>query len=93
MIIRNLNDLARYLEVPEDRIPKAVFKYTECGCTFSHDDDGVTVAGYAEGADAECPPHRLEYPFESADFYAELAIADIEGVEMWNEWNNVEEIA
>ena len=32
---------------------KWCFKYTDCGCCFSSDSEGITVAGYAEGSDAE----------------------------------------
>ena len=93
-MIRNIRELATELGVPScfegdyvKAVERYIFKYTECGCVFNSLDDGVTVAGYAEGADAECPDHYLKYPFEAGEFYDALAEADYEGVEMWREWN------
>jgi hypothetical protein len=71
-----------------DRIAKAIFKATECGCVFSYDATSVTVSGYAEGADAECQPHTLTFPFTMEDFWSSIEEADAEGVEMWHEWND-----
>lgn len=68
-------------------VEKWVFKTTECGCCFRKLPDGVSFCGYAEGADAECPEHRLTYPFRMDDFWRELDAADAEGVAMWHEWN------
>lgn len=72
----------------EERVAKYVFKSTECGCAFRKLPDGVSFCGYAEGADAECPEHRLTYPFKMDDFWRELGEADAEGVAMWHEWND-----
>jgi hypothetical protein len=99
-MIRNIRDLAVYVGVEPvsfenfeegglaRRIRNAVYRYTDCGCVFDSDEDGVVVAGYAEGADAECPDHRLNYPFTKAEWDTELECADLEGCEMWHLWND-----
>ena len=95
MRIHNLSQLASYVGVPscfqgdyDKAIARLLFKYTECGCVFDHDQDGVYVSGYAEGADAECERHYLEYPFDGSEWDEVVAMADEEGVEMWHEWND-----
>ena len=72
----------------EDRakqlMEKIVFKYTECGCVFDADENGVYVAGYAEGSDAELPGHTLNWGFTIEEYNAALDQADAEGVEEWH---------
>ena len=72
----------------EDRakqlMEKIVFKYTECGCVFNADENGVYVAGYAEGSDAELPGHSLNWGFTIEEYNAALDQADAEGVEEWH---------
>ena len=95
-VILNLADVAYELGCAfddEGEIAKAIYKGTDCGCVFDCDTKGITVAGYAEGADAECPSHRLDYPFSPHDFWTTLEEADAEGVQMWHEWNDEEEDA
>jgi len=92
-MINNIFQLAEALEVPEDRVSqigRLIFKSTECGCVFNEVPDGVTVCGYAEGADAECIPHELSYPFTIAEFYVELGKADLEGCELYEAWHKDE---
>ena len=97
MLIENWNDFTvafGALEgASEGAVAKHVFKSTQCGCIFVKRSDGVTVAGYAEGADAECEERRLAYPFPMGDFWSELQEADDEGVALWQEWNNMEDEA
>jgi len=62
---------------------KSVFKYTECGCVFDADENGVYVAGYAEGSDAELPGHSLDWGFTMDEYNDALDQADAEGVEEW----------
>lgn len=66
---------------------KYIFKYTECGCTFDANDRGVSVAGYAEGSDAELPRHILSWGFTIEQFNEALNEADAEGVEEWERAN------
>jgi hypothetical protein len=99
-MIRNIRELAAHIGIEpvsfenfEDgglarRIERAVYRYTECGCCFDSDEDGVVVAGYAEGADAECQDYRLNYPFTEGEWDTALACADADGCEMWHEWND-----
>ena len=94
-MINNIKELALYLGVPAcfqgeygKAVERVIFKHTDCGCVFDHDQDGIEVAGYAEGADAECPTHRLDYPFDEYDFEATLEQADDEGCVLWHEWND-----
>lgn len=94
-MVHNIRQLAEHVGVPHcftgdygKAVERAVYKGTECGCTFAHDVNGIEVAGYAEGADADCPTHRLDYPFSVEAFWLTLMDADQEGVDMWNEWND-----
>lgn len=68
-------------------IAKRLFKDTECGISFSSTCEGVTVAGYAEGSDAELPGHTLEYPFPPDHFWEAVKVADQEGCEEWERAN------
>jgi len=93
-MIHNIKQLAEHVGVPacfqgeyDKAVARLVYKYTDCGCTFDHDQNGIEVAGYAEGADAECPTHRLDYPFSGEAFWCTLELADEEGCEMWLRWN------
>lgn len=93
-MIHNIRQLADQVGVPScftgdygKAVERAVYKGTECGCTFDHDVNGIEVAGYAEGADAECPTHRLDYPFSVEAFWLTLEDADMEGCALWQEWN------
>jgi len=71
----------------EDRakqlMEKIVFKYTQCGCVFDADENGVYVAGYAEGSDAELPMNSLNWGFTIEEYNDALDQADAEGVEEW----------
>lgn len=87
--IRNINDLAAMIGTSVEGIGKALLKGTECGIVFHEKDfNTAVVCGYAEGADAECPNHDLEYPFTAEEFWAAVKQADDEGCEMWHEWND-----
>jgi len=66
---------------------KTVFKYTNCGCVFGTNDNGIYVAGYAEGSDAELPTHYLKWGFTMDEYNAALDQADAEGVEEWERAN------
>ena len=66
-------------------VRRAVFKGTECGCVFDTTRNHILIAGYAEGVDAECPPHILQYPFELDDFWAALECADMDGCDLFHE--------
>lgn len=88
--LTNLRDLALYLGVPPCfegdfalAIQRCVYKYTDCGCVFTGDDESVTVAGYAEGSDVELPIHELRFPFDARTFDLTLDIADEEGSQEW----------
>jgi hypothetical protein len=91
-MIENWSDFTVAFGVDADTreavVAKYIFKGTTCGCCFRKRPDGVSFCGYAEGADAECPEHRLTYPFQMDEFWRELDEADAEGVEMWHEWND-----
>ena len=74
----------------EAAITKAVFKYTECGCSFMSNSTGIFLSGYAEGSDAELPVHDLEWGFTYEDWNHTMADADAEGVEEWHLANGEE---
>ena len=88
MEIRNISELADAIGCKIQSIGKALFKGTECGIVFNATDNGVSVCGYAEGADAECLPIVLRYPFTMAEFWQSVTDADTEGCELWHEWNS-----
>lgn len=95
MIINNIRDLATHLGGCEpSQIGKWIFRSTECGCTFREfvegELGGVTISGYAEGADAECESYQFNYPFGSEEFDTQLELCDLEGIEMWYDWNNLD---
>lgn len=90
--IRNINHLATMIGTSVDGIGKALYKGTTCGIVFNEKDwYTVTVCGYAEGADAECVPIDLVYPFTRDEFWNAVQEADDEGCELWHEWNDEEE--
>lgn len=65
-------------------IEKNVFKYTNCGCSFDADDNGVCVTGYAEGSEAELPMNYLDWGFTIEEYHDALRQADEEGVNEWH---------
>ena len=73
--------LAPMEERSKQLLEKSVFKYTNCGCVFDADEDGVRVSGYAEGSDAYLPTHFLNWGFTIEEFNSALEQADAEGVE------------
>lgn len=69
-------------------VERYVYKHTDCGCCFRASQDYVAVNGYAEGSgDAECPEHILYFPFTMEQFSKELADADREGCDLWDEFH------
>ena len=68
-------------------VEKAVFKYSECGCSFTSDTSGINLAGYAEGSEVDLPVHSLDWGFTYEEWNHTMADADSEGVEEWN-WVN-----
>ena len=84
--------LAPLEERAKQHMEKSVFKYTNCGCVFDADENGVYVAGYAEGSEAELPMRCLEWGFTMDEYNAALTQADAEGVEEWNIANEEEVI-
>ncbi len=99
--INNIDELATSIGTTVQGIGKALFKGSECGIVFTvlepeneatfYPPHGVSVCGYAEGADAECVPKELLYPFTMDQFWSAAQSADDEGVELWEEWNQTGE--
>ena len=92
--IRTLEELAAEVGVDDPgRIGKALFRSTRCGIVFNvtKDATGITVCGYAEGADAECVAHVLTFPFASDVFWNAVEEADTEGCDLWAEWNDADD--
>jgi len=88
MMIESIYSLAQHLSVSglaiaspteadnlSKRIARRLFKDTDCGIGFHADEKGVTVAGYCEGSDVECPAHRIDYPFTEEAFDAAVGVA------------------
>jgi hypothetical protein len=65
-------------------VENAVYKYSECGCSYTSDSAGVSLTGYAEGSNAELPVHGLGWGFTYDEFNETLAEADAEGVAEWH---------
>jgi hypothetical protein len=71
---------------------KWAFKHTTCGCSFEADEVGITVSGYCEGVDVECPVHELLWgQFTASEYFAALDAADTEGVALWNDTHGCSE--
>ena len=68
-------------------ITKAVYKATECGCSFTADTSGVNLSGYAEGSNATLNPKVLFWGFTIEEWNQTMAEADAEGVEEWHSAN------
>ena len=90
-VICCIEDLCDALDTTIDRIERDMFKYTECGMPISWDDDGVTLVGYAEGADCDMPTETLLFPFTMADFNQTVENLEYEADELWHMWNDIEE--
>lgn len=87
MMIRNLLDLSMHLGCAETvaSISRRLYKDTECGISFWADRTSVSVAGYAEGTDAECQPYVLTFPFTDTEFDKAVENADAEGCLLFDE--------
>lgn len=66
-------------------ISRRLFKATDCGICFASLPEYIVLLGYAEGSDAECPPHILYYPFHIDDFWKNVDIANKEGCELFEQ--------
>ena len=74
-----------------ENIERLIYKFTVCGCGYRATKDYVAISGYAENSgDAECPEHRLYFPFTIEEWDSELLAADAEGCELWKEYNEEE---
>lgn len=86
VVITSKQDLKDYFGTND--IERMLFKYTECGCSYLAKEKYISIAGYAENSgDAECPEHRLYFPFTIEEWNSALAEADAEGCELWDEYN------
>ena len=83
--IYNLAELRAFMGT--ENIGRELYKWTECGIVYAEEPDGIMVCGYAEGADAECSPIRLKYPFTPSEFWEAVEAADLEGCALWRAWN------
>lgn len=82
---------ARDAETAGRLIAKQLYKNTSCGISFIPDDNGVRVAGYCEGWDGECSPHRLQYPFTMNEFWEAVEAADKDGCDAWDDSHGCEQ--
>ena len=90
-VICSVGDLCEYLGTELDNLERDIFKNTECGLSIEWDDDGVTLGGYAEGADCDMPTRTLLFPFVAKEFNEALDYLDYESGVLWHEWNDNEE--
>ena len=49
---------------------------------------GIVVGSIVEGADAECTPVELPFPFSMEEFSKACNSIEDEAKEIWNEWND-----
>lgn len=92
-MINNLADLAIHLGAKEptvESIAHRVYKDTSGSC-FTADETKVTVAGYVEGCDGECPRHELAFPFTPDAFDEALKDCDREADELWMDTHGCED--
>lgn len=85
--IRTLAQLADYLGAThntKESVARRLYKDTNCGIGFHADDKGVSVSGYCEGVDGDCPSYRLKWGFTEKEFDAQVEKADKDGCDMWD---------
>jgi hypothetical protein len=78
-------------EKAQERASKSLKKNTTCGAWINIDFEGIVLGSIVEGSDAECTPHRLDYPFTRTQY--ENAIDEIEDQAdiLWKEANTDEQ--
>jgi len=57
------------------------------------DKGSVSVAGYCEGTDTDCPDYRLDFPFSALAFDGWVAQADEDGCDLWDDTHGCEDCA
>ncbi len=93
-MINDERDLAEWLGVDEPQsIARALYKATRCGIGYYATDTYVTVSGYCEGVEAECPSYALLYPFPAEEFDRACQSADQDGCDLWNETHGCDDCA
>jgi hypothetical protein len=90
-VINTIAELAEHLGTESDRVGRRLYKDTSCGIGFHHDASGVTVSGYCEGTDADCPAHHLAWGFSAEQFDAAVEEADQDGCAMWDATHGCED--
>ena len=74
-------------EDAKTQVEGAIYKSSECGCSFISDSAGVSLTGYAEGSDTALNPKVLFWGFTYEEFNNTVAEADAEGVAEWHSAN------
>lgn len=90
-VICSVEDLCRELGTTTDDLERYMYEHTECGMPISWDDEGVTLVGYAEGADCDHPSDTLLFPFTMGVFNDTVATLEVEADELLHGWNDAEE--
>ena len=93
MVLNNIHDVAKWYGVGDpDRLPKAIYKGTECGAWSQWDTATVTIGSIVEGSDAEFS-ETFTFPVSSETI--EDWMEELEGLcdEAWREANEEEEDA
>lgn len=73
-------------EESEGQLKHHLYKYTTCGIGCSTNKDGISLSGYCEGTDAECPEHFLPWgAFDMEEFDRVVERADHDGCDLWDE--------
>lgn len=94
MVLNNIHDVAKWYGVGDpDRIPKSIYKVTECGAWIRWDTEStVTIGSIVEGSDAE---FSKTFTFPVSSETIEDWMEELEGLcdEAWREANEEEEDA
>lgn len=74
-----------------DDIARRVYKDTSCGVCYLANENGVTLSGYAEGDQGQCPEYLLMWgKFNGEMFIQAMEEADRDGCERFDELNGGE---
>lgn len=90
MVLNNISELARWYGVDnEERLPKAMYKGTECGAWIQWDNATVSIGSIVEGSDAEFA-ESFTFPVSSETI--EEWLEELEDLcdQAWREANEVD---
>lgn len=86
-----LNELYNYASVnrDEEKIKRAVYKFTDCGAWINFEEDGIKLGSIVEGSDHGTEEFDLNYKDVPLMFCTVLARIEEQASAIWD-WANVE---